>query len=106
MSNFFKKYLSYLKNNPEHYWFKDKLYGWGWVPATWQGWLITALYAFGIVFFALTIDDNSPRREVAFMFILPVILLTTMFFTILYKKGEKPHWQWGNLPDREGEKDM
>ncbi len=24
------------------YWFKAKNYGWGWYPATWQGWLILA----------------------------------------------------------------
>ncbi len=25
-----KKYLNYIKDNPEHYWFKAKIYGWGW----------------------------------------------------------------------------
>ncbi|HVS79758.1 MAG TPA: hypothetical protein VHF05_02155 [Candidatus Paceibacterota bacterium] len=101
MSNFFKKYLSYLKNNPGHYWFKDKLYGWGWVPATWQGWLVIALYVVILVLLALTIDSNSSRREVAFMFILPVVILTTLLLVIIYKKGERPRWQWGNPPDRE-----
>jgi len=24
------------------YWFKPKLFGWGFVPISWQGWLMTA----------------------------------------------------------------
>jgi hypothetical protein len=30
----FKRQLDYLRNNPQRYWFKRKLYGWGWTPAT------------------------------------------------------------------------
>jgi len=35
-----KEYIAYLKDNPQGYWFKAKLYGWGWDPAIWQGWLV------------------------------------------------------------------
>ena len=34
-----KECIAYLKDNPRGYWFKAKLYGWGWVPVKWQGWL-------------------------------------------------------------------
>jgi hypothetical protein len=33
----FKKYIEYLKDNPQGYWFKRKVWGWGWTPVTWQG---------------------------------------------------------------------
>jgi len=88
-------YIDYLKDNPERYWFKRKLYGWGWTPATWQGWLITLIYIVLIFSFALTLDENSSDREVAFTFLLPLILLTTTLMYIAYKKGESPRWQWG-----------
>jgi hypothetical protein len=90
-----KNYVKYLKDNPKHYWFKKKLYGWGWTPATWQGWLITLIYVLLIIIFAQTIDDISPVREVMFTFVLPVVFLTITFIRIAYKKGEKPGWQWG-----------
>lgn len=93
--NIFRKYIEYLKDNPEGYWFKRKLYGWGWTPATWQGWLITALYVLLIILFALTIDENSSGKEVMFTFVLPFLFLTITFFRIAYKKGQKPRWQWG-----------
>ncbi len=88
-------YVPYAKDNPEHLWFKRKLYGWGWTPVTWQGWLVTFVYVGLVALFALTIDDTSPRREVFLSFVLPLLILTTCFLRIAYKKGETPKWQWG-----------
>ncbi|MCI5051347.1 MAG: hypothetical protein MRY57_03490 [Candidatus Pacebacteria bacterium] len=90
-----KEYIKYLKDNPKGYWFKRKLYGWGWTPATWQGWLVTLMYILLVLFFALTISEDSAAREIVFTFILPVVLLTITFFRIAYSKGEKPKWMWG-----------
>lgn len=92
-------YFQYAKENPGHLWFKRKLYGWGWVPVTWQGWLTTVVYIGFVMLFALTIDENSPTREIAFTFLIPVAILTATFIRILYKKGESPRWQWGKDQD-------
>lgn len=83
------------ENASKRLWFKRKTYGWGWVPVTWEGWLVTFLYVILIMAFALTIDNNSSPREVAFTFVIPAVLLTITFFRIAYKKGERPRWQWG-----------
>ena len=91
----FKKNIDYLKNNPEGYWFKRKLYGWGWTPATRQGWLLTLFYIILIILFSLTIDNTSSGNGIVFTFVLPVVLLTVLFILIAYRKGEKPRWQWG-----------
>ena len=88
--------MEYVKDNPKGYWFKRKLYGWGWTPVTWQGWLTIALYIGLVLVLALTVDDASPLREVMFTFILPITLLTITLLRICYRKGEKPKWQWGN----------
>lgn len=101
-----KEYIAYLKDNPEGYWFKRKLYGWGWAPATWQGWAVTFVYVAVSIFFVLTIDETSPNSEVAFTFFLPFVLLTIMFLRICYKKGEKPKWQWGLPKDHEREAEI
>lgn len=93
--NIFKKYITYLKDNPEGYWFKRKLYGWGWAPAKWQGWAVLGVYIVLILLFAFTINDQSPPREVMFTFILPLIFLTLALIRICYKTGEKPKWMWG-----------
>ncbi len=95
MTNFIKEHIEYLKDNPNNLWFKRKLYGWGWTPVRWQGWVVIGVYIIALMAFALTVDENSLFREVIFTFILPATLLTVTLFRICYKKGEKPHWQWG-----------
>lgn len=88
-------YIPYAKDNPEHLWFKRKLYGWGWTPVTWQGWLTTLVFVGLIVLFSLTVDENSSPSEVAFTFLLPSAFLLITFIRIAYKTGESPKWQWG-----------
>ena len=34
--------------NPVSMWFRPKTIGWGWSPASWEGWLVTALAAAAI----------------------------------------------------------
>jgi hypothetical protein len=100
----FKKYVDYVRDNPEHYWFKRKLWGWGWTPATWQGWSVTLLYITLILLLAFTREDtiagNPDLGSNFLVFGLPVILLTAVLIFIAYKTGEKPKWQWG-LPDKQ-----
>lgn len=80
---------------PNRLWFKRKMYGWGWTPATWQGWLVTLAYIGLAVAFGLTIDEQSSPREVMFTFALPLALLTVAFLRVVSKTGEPPKWQWG-----------
>ena len=82
-------YIKYLKNNPKHYWFKRKLYGWGWVPATWEGWLTLLVWAILFVFSMIKIDHEWLKNTL-FIFIITGILIW-----ICYNKGEKPRWSWG-----------
>lgn len=93
----FEEHIAYLKDNPKGYWFKAKLYGWGWVPVKWQGWAVIGAYIAAVAFFAFTIDKSSPAQEVVFTFLLPITLLTFTLIRICYLKGEKPRWQWGPL---------
>jgi len=95
-----KEYIEYLKDNPEGLWFKRKLYGWGWTPAKWQGWVTLLIYILLVLVFALTIDANSSGKEIVFTFILPTVLLTIALIRICYRKGQKPKWQWGNTKNK------
>jgi hypothetical protein len=91
-----KKYVDYIKNNPEGYWFKRKLYGWGWTPAKWQGWAVIAIYLVVILYTAVDIDSRS--HSVSDMMIglfAPLVVATGILIYICYKKGERPRWQWG-----------
>ncbi|HRY62841.1 MAG TPA: hypothetical protein P5056_03680 [Candidatus Paceibacterota bacterium] len=92
----FDKYQKLISENPEGYWFRRKLYGWGWTPVKWQGWAVTFGYVAILVALGLSVDSSSSNKEVVDLFILPFIILTALFVRILYKKGESPRWQWGD----------
>ena len=55
-----KEYIKYLKDNPQEYWFKAKLYGWGWTPVKWQGWCVIFLYIVLILGLVLVREKDVP----------------------------------------------
>ncbi|MEZ4103412.1 MAG: hypothetical protein R3B55_02570 [Candidatus Paceibacterota bacterium] len=97
--NYFKKYIEYLKDNPKGYWFKRKIYGWGWTPARWQGWVVIVLYIALILILVTSREEYIPGNDMSgsnfLTFAFPIILLTIFLLVVVYKKGEPPKWTWG-----------
>lgn len=84
-----------MRNNPEGYWFKRKLYGWGWTPAKWQGWLVIAIGVAIIVFGGYIGEtDDAPGAT-----LLGIVIALVFILGFCFWKGEKPKWTWG-LPDK------
>ena len=90
-----KRYIAYIQDNPEGYWFKRKLYGWGWTPATWQGWSITLIYLGLVIALAISANNYTEFDAFLFKFIIPVVVLSAFLIHLCYARGEKPRWQWG-----------
>jgi len=89
-------YRQYAKNNPQGYWFKRKLYGWGWVPVTWQGLLSVVVYAALIAVIFVRVDARSHSgSDTLYGIFVPFVILTAVFLWLCWKKGERPRWQWG-----------
>jgi hypothetical protein len=57
-------------------WFPAKRYGWGWgFPASWQGWMVIALYALLAAAGAIVIvPTDRPGAFVAYMLVLGALL--------------------------------
>ena len=92
-----KAYIEYIKDNPEKLWFKRKLYGWGWTPVTWQGWLVLVVFVGGIVGNAYRIDSLSySEYETSVKFLSQTAAAVVLLIIICWKKGERPRWQWGS----------
>jgi len=90
-----KKYIQYIKNNPENYWFRARWYGWGWVPATWQGWLTTTIYVFIGIILGIALENNEQTKYSTPIYLLVLTTITLSFIFLTYKKGEKPKWSFG-----------
>lgn len=75
-------------------WFKAKNYGWGWYPASWEGWTVIGGYLL-LLFGITTFFRNATDSEVAFTVIPLILLITVLLIYICYKTGEKPEWKWG-----------
>lgn len=100
MKQWFRNVVAYIKNNPEGYWFKRKLYGWGWTPVRWQGWLVTLIAIAAVLLVAVRFEQQP--TEVVTRLILPVAGICIALILICYKTGEPPKWQWGP-PERDGD---
>ncbi|MFH1866905.1 MAG: hypothetical protein ABIJ81_02380 [Patescibacteria group bacterium] len=70
----------------DHYWFKSKQYGWGWTPASSEGWSVLALYFIALVL----LFKYSPIEQVVFR----ILAITALLIVICVKTGEKPRWRW------------
>jgi len=79
------------------YWFKQRRYGYGWQPATWEGWLVIGIYIV-VVFFLVTrlIDFEG---EVVNRFIGPFGVATLVLILISWRTGEPLKWRWGDDKD-------
>jgi hypothetical protein len=77
-------------------WFRAKRYGWGWMPVSWEGWLVTLAYTALMVTYAVLISNNIQAHK-GFNWLdgIGVVVYTYLLILICYKKGEKPRWQWG-----------
>ena len=78
-------------------WFKAKGYGWGWYPATWQGWSILLFYLFLIISNYRHVEAVSGSGGNILLSVLPEsFILTVLLIIICHSTGEKPEWRWGN----------
>lgn len=97
----FGDYVGYVKDNPKGYWFKAKIYGWGWTPVRWQGWLVLLVFIGLIILNSFRLKSRlSGGKETPVSFIIETVVLVLILLLICYKKGETPRWQWG-IPKKE-----
>lgn len=84
------------KNQQKKLWFRAKQYGWGWYPATWEGWAVMIgfiLLVFGI---AYAFSPENPANVAPFLGSIFVSVAALM--ALCYRTGEKPEWRWDNKP--------
>ena len=86
----------------KRYWFKAKRYGYGWTPATWEGWFVLGFFLLMLIpaIDAITVANNTTHSVsdffyAAFFYITFMIVDLAVLIMVCYKTGEKPRWRWG-----------
>jgi hypothetical protein len=78
-------------------WFKAKRYGFGWTPASWEGWLVVVTFVafewWNFVRIDITSHSNSDTIR---PFIIQSFMAVIVLIYICYRTGEKLGWRWGN----------
>jgi len=94
--SFLKRYSDYINNNPKGYWFKKKIFGWGWTPVKWQGFLVLGIFLLAVVLDVfIFLSKPFPSKTDFLSFFILLIILGIFLIIICYQKGEKPSWSWG-----------
>jgi hypothetical protein len=77
-------------------WFKNKTYGWGWTPASWEGWVVVILFVSFVYFDFKRLDIVShSASDTLRPYFIDLFFALVVLFWICYIKGEKPQWRWG-----------
>lgn len=77
-------------------WFKAKRYGWGWHPASWQGWLCVAAYVAAICTSSWLMAAHGASDDIVLgLSFLAAICATAALIAICWARGEAPRWRWG-----------
>lgn len=78
------------------FWFKVKDYGWGWYPASWQGWLVIAAWVGVLIWIFRDIDSTSHSgSDTLIAFFIPLVISVAVLIAICWFTGERPSWRWG-----------
>lgn len=110
-------------SNERPLWFKARRYGWGWTPASAEGWIVTIVVAVALIggnFVIATLarpagesgslDDLMPRLSGSALIVALAVwnaLVLVPALWICWNTGERPRWRWGNRgagarpPDRD-----
>jgi hypothetical protein len=80
-------------------WFKARNYGWGWTPASTEGWIVFAVFLVliiaGTAVFAYQVRAGADTRLAGVLFALWIVVLVGGLTAIGFATGEPPRWRWG-----------
>lgn len=79
-------------------WFKAKRFGWGWSPATPEGWIVVGMFLASLLGSTIALVRFRPMPPSPAVVCEHMLLAFTMvgaLIAICFKTGEKPGWRWG-----------
>ncbi|MFT7615444.1 MAG: hypothetical protein ACI8Y7_000250 [Candidatus Woesearchaeota archaeon] len=78
----------------EKLWFKQKIYGWGWIPSSWEGWTVTAVICLYVLWTGFYYQEKVADGQIG-GFIISLSCAIIALIMVCKAKGETPRWRWG-----------
>jgi hypothetical protein len=79
----------------KRYWFKAKTYGYGWYPATWEGWAVLTGFIVAALYNVIRIDAVQDSGSGTLVYFIPqTLILVGVLIGICYVTGEDARWRW------------
>ena len=77
-------------------WFRAKRLGWGWVPATWEGWLVVAFFVAWTVLPTMILAklDGTWTPRLTASWAAHAAVMTAALVGVCWRTGERPRWRW------------
>jgi len=84
------------------HWFKQKRYGFGASPSSWQGWALTGAYVAVLVGLSAWLMDGANANESrTLVFLGLTAVVTILFLGIVWRTTEGGwRWRWGDEEKR------
>jgi len=82
-----------------HLWFRAKTYGWGWTPASIEGWLVLAVFVVGVGADIVVLKHRIVPGALGAAFTIFFAVLTILvgaLIAVCWMTGERPRWHWGD----------
>ena len=79
------------------HWFKQKRWGYGAFPTSWQGWAITLGYTAAVVgLSAWLMNENDPAPRALTFFVLVTVLTIVLIAIVASRTEGGLRWRWGD----------
>jgi hypothetical protein len=89
-------WVSSINVPEEKKWFIVRSFGYGWAPATWQGWTVTLIATIMLIFGAMISSTQSQSFSDFLINFIPFLgIVVAVLISICFKTGEAPKWKWG-----------
>jgi hypothetical protein len=80
-------------------WFRAKRYGWGWTPASPEGWLVLGVFVAVVLasaaLFVFRVRLGADLWLTTPVFVAWIVVLDAGLVVIAWATGERPRWRWG-----------
>lgn len=97
-----------MNDTSKKYLMKRRRYGYGWIPVTWQGWLLIVLQL-AIILVAATFLPTKPVQPSTSELIRFLVLVGCAIASLLIMSsfaGPRPKWRWGKKPTDNPDEDF